>query len=474
MTLRRVVFASFLFAAGVVSAQEAAASDPLATAIIKTRSDIGEASDALTEVRGQVSGEREALAKSYQAVEADVRRMRGETRRRDALRLGGEREIDDLQVEVAALQEECRFVFALLTEYRRSLGARNGPAEMQFLDVALAEIDEALRDDDFSGLPQATGRILELADTWNNGKQTGLVFEGEALDEAGTAYRGACAVVGPVTYFMADGGGAAGMLVTRVGSHLPGIHARRTTDDTAAMSALMAGTESVVTVDVSSGAALKIAAARTPFIERLRQGGVVMIPLVLVGLAAVILSILKIVQLGSVRTNAQETAEQIARLVREGSMARAHEAARGPGAPLSDVLAAAIEHCGASRAHLEEILHERIQNSVSWLERHLGLLAVLGGIAPLLGLLGTVTGMIHTFQLVTIFGTGDAKLLSGGISEALVTTQFGLTIAIPVLLVHAFLVRRVRSILAGLEDAAIELINGLRKDGGSAPAGGQG
>jgi biopolymer transport protein ExbB len=100
--------------------------------------------------------------------------------------------------------------------------------------------------------------------------------------------------------------------------------------------------------------------------------------------------------------------------------------------------------------------------TVPKLERHLGTLAVFGGIAPLLGLLGTVTGMIHTFQLVTVFGSGDAKLLSGGISEALITTEFGLAIAIPVLLIHAFFARRVRNMISHLEQTAVMMINALK------------
>jgi biopolymer transport protein ExbB len=96
------------------------------------------------------------------------------------------------------------------------------------------------------------------------------------------------------------------------------------------------------------------------------------------------------------------------------------------------------------------------------LERHLGTLAVLGGVAPLLGLLGTVTGMIHTFRLVTIFGAGNPRLLSGGIAEALVTTEFGLIIAIPVLLLHAYFSRRVRTITAALEHTLAGFVNSLK------------
>jgi biopolymer transport protein ExbB len=114
-------------------------------------------------------------------------------------------------------------------------------------------------------------------------------------------------------------------------------------------------------------------------------------------------------------------------------------------------------------------MHERALATIPTLDRHLGMLAVLGGVAPLLGLLGTVTGMIHTFELVTIFGTGDAKLLSGGITEALVTTETGLIIAVPVLLVHAYLSRRVRGIVTSLEQTVVGFMNRMHRQeaGGS-------
>src|SRR5690606_17594471 len=119
-----------------------------------------------------------------------------------------------------------------------------------------------------------------------------------------------------------------------------------------------------------------------------------------------------------------------------------------------------------SREHLEEIMHEHVLAVVPRLERSLGTLAVFGGVAPLLGLLGTVTGMISTFQLVTLFGSGNAKTLSGGISEALVTTQVGLVIAIPVLLAHAFLARKAKSMLGELEQVAVSLVNVVKSDPG--------
>jgi biopolymer transport protein ExbB len=79
----------------------------------------------------------------------------------------------------------------------------------------------------------------------------------------------------------------------------------------------------------------------------------------------------------------------------------------------------------------------------------------------MLGLLGTVTGMINTFKMITVFGSGDPKLLSTGISEALITTEYGLIIAVPTLLVHAVLSRKVRGVIASMERNAVGFINGL-------------
>ncbi|MEM1297165.1 MAG: MotA/TolQ/ExbB proton channel family protein, partial [Verrucomicrobiota bacterium] len=82
--------------------------------------------------------------------------------------------------------------------------------------------------------------------------------------------------------------------------------------------------------------------------------------------------------------------------------------------------------------------------------------------APLLGLLGTVTGMIHTFKLINVFGTGDARSLASGISEALVTTEFGLIVAIPALILHAVLFRKIKGITGSIEMASLAFMNGLK------------
>jgi biopolymer transport protein ExbB len=107
------------------------------------------------------------------------------------------------------------------------------------------------------------------------------------------------------------------------------------------------------------------------------------------------------------------------------------------------------------------MLFERILRVRPRLERFLPFLAITAAAAPLLGLLGTVIGMIKTFQLITIFGTGDAKSLSSGISEALVTTALGLCVAIPTLILHGALSRMARHKVGLLEQISVAFVNGV-------------
>ena len=289
----------------------------------------------------------------------------------------------------------------------------------------------------------------------------GSLFEGVALDADGIERPGRFAALGPAAYFAADGEGPAGLAATQFGAAQPGIYDRFPAAVAPAVRALAAGKAARVPVDVTGGDAIQVAKARTTLLRHLRKGGFVMIPLLAVALAAVVLAIWKTVELGCVQIEPGSQLHAAIEAARRDDAAAAREAAANVRPPLRSLVEEAIEHRHSGRDHLEEILYEHVLAALPRLERHLGTLAVLGGIAPLLGLLGTVTGMIHTFQLVTIFGSGDAKLLSGGISEALITTETGLAIAIPVLLAHAFLARRARGLLGALERAATGIVNRL-------------
>jgi biopolymer transport protein ExbB len=112
---------------------------------------------------------------------------------------------------------------------------------------------------------------------------------------------------------------------------------------------------------------------------------------------------------------------------------------------------------------VENVLQEAILGEIPAIERFLSTLGMLAAIAPLMGLLGTVTGMINTFHVITLYGTGDPRMMSGGISEALVTTMLGLCVAIPIMLAHTLLSRRVETQISRMEEKSVAFVNMIFK-----------
>ena len=196
-------------------------------------------------------------------------------------------------------------------------------------------------------------------------------------------------------------------------------------------------------VDPTRGAMLDLLLQMPSLGERINQGGLVGYLIILLGLFGVGLAGERIVRLSL-----------IARTVK----AEMASGAFGANSPLARIAEAYKGHQKGGTDALELTLDDAILKEMPPLERHLPLLKVLAGVAPLLGLLGTVTGMILTFQAITLFGTGDPKLMAGGISQALITTVLGLVVAIPILLLHAVAATRSREIVQILEEQAAGLL----------------
>ncbi|NCC52598.1 MAG: MotA/TolQ/ExbB proton channel family protein [Spartobacteria bacterium] len=448
-------------------AENATNSNPaLPTVLLEVKQDIEKDTEALNRLREELDAQRTPLAEQLDRLRRQVAEQRSEAERIQRLRRQGEDDRAALQQEVAALEDENRFLLSVFSEYARAMETRVGTAESARLSERLRAIDALLvEDDSFAQLPQGVDALLRLSAQWNHDRLGGMLIDGTALDLDGREHTGRFAVFGPVAYFAAETGSLAGLPFTKFGSLQPCIYVPPEADRRRAIAGLAQGREAQVPVDVTRGDALRITEARTTFIEHIRKGGFVIVPLLAVGGLALILIVWKTVELCRIRVRGGEALRPIMDLARGGDVDGATRLAAGLREPLASLVNEAIIYRNASREHLEEIMHEHVLASQPRMERHLGTLAVLGGIAPLLGLLGTVTGMIHTFQMVTLFGTGDAKLLSGGISEALVTTEFGLVIAIPVLLAHAFLARRARGILSTLEQTALGMVNELKVRG---------
>ena len=460
LPLTRIIAA--LVCLGLAPCSVRAVTNDMDTAVLQTQQEIKTALAEINALRATIEKQRDPLTKTHHALNTTVRKKRQTLERMlDAKRYGAEQR-RALDASVAQLEGECRFALTALSEYRRGLETRVATAALQHYRPLLQSWDSDLgASDDVVRLPAAASSLLPAAVIWNRERIGGQRIAGTALNQSGIEEPGSFLLVGPLCYF-ANTNGVGGISQTRFGSLSPTTFADHTPQDQAAIAALLAGDTTRVPVDVSEGDALSIVAAGDSFAVHVRKGGFVMVPLLIIGIFSMCLTLWKCFELRGMRLASAESLVEVIRHLNAEDADQAAQAARALRRPLSTLIEEAIPYRHAPREHLEEILHERILAMVPRLERHLGTLAVFGGVAPLLGLLGTVTGMIHTFDLVTIFGTGEARLLSGGISEALITTKFGLAIAIPVLLVHAFLARRVRTIVGALETAAVRFVNALK------------
>ena len=201
------------------------------------------------------------------------------------------------------------------------------------------------------------------------------------------------------------------------------------------------------------------------------SGGIIAYVIVILGAVAAILVILRGVSLYRTSANDGSFLEEVVSHVRQKDFDSALIATENPKGALSRIIASTVRGLAHEPARVDDVMAESFLNEQPPIERFRSAITVLAAVAPLLGLLGTVTGMISTFDVITEYGTGDPKLLSGGISEALVTTELGLIVAIPTLLIGNLLTGWADRIVARLEVSALRVVNtALGFDGSSGPA----
>ncbi len=288
----------------------------------------------------------------------------------------------------------------------------------------------------------------------------GYTFEGNALAPSGEIEAGTFAVFGPTVFFASEQSDLAGITFNKLNAAEAAIAVPGATYGEG-IRKLVESDNGEIPADPTMGKALKIEEGSDSVFEHLAKGGSVGVVIISLGIVCLLLAAFKAYEVTSFRTPVPEDVQNVIATIESGDLAKARAAASGiPGAG-GALLVKGVEHADQKRGTLEEILYEKILVVRPRLERFLPFIALTAAAAPLLGLLGTVTGMIKTFNLITIFGTGDAKSLSSGISEALVTTELGLIVAIPALIIHGLLSRMARQKIGDMEQTAVGFINGV-------------
>ncbi|MEH6549705.1 MAG: MotA/TolQ/ExbB proton channel family protein [Pseudomonadales bacterium] len=198
--------------------------------------------------------------------------------------------------------------------------------------------------------------------------------------------------------------------------------------------------------------------------EILKSGGWLMIPILFSSVLALTICIERLWTLKPEKIAPPHLLAQVWTLLKNNQLDSQRIREIKQGSPLGRILASGLGNARHGRDIMKESIEETASHVVHDMERYLDILGTIAVISPLMGLLGTVIGMIKVFSEIMVQGTGNAGALAGGISQALITTAAGLCIAIPAVIMHRYFLRRVDTIVIDMEQETIKLVDALHGD----------
>lgn len=428
----------------------------------EAKTDLKEAIASLAKLREQIETEKIPLARRVSILESKARKLRGELEHYLRLRDNREASLLQLEKEVKESEADLDYSINLFSDYISSWHHGNPPAEQELWSPQLSPLllepqKKATRVESLDSFFRATLLSIEAI----NFSAGGISFSGDAIvPPEGTREDGIFWSMGP-TIFFSGINGSAGFLersfasIQRQNLSLSSqsvltseparlIPASSSTSDliNQAMQRKSSNQEVVILpMDPTLGKALVMEKGELSVLEELQKGGIWIYPILFFAVLSFIIAVVKAFQIIKVKLP-----KEVASL--EGNYSGPFELLRKT----------SKGYQGKNPEILEEILYEAIIDMQVKLEKALPLIAVTAATAPLLGLLGTVTGMIDVFRQITNFANPENSELARGISEALVTTKFGLVTAIPSLIAHALLTRRLQGIISKMEGFSARLV----------------
>ena len=199
-------------------------------------------------------------------------------------------------------------------------------------------------------------------------------------------------------------------------------------------------------------------------LELLSKGGFLVIPIVLCSIVALAIFLERIISFARMKSRGGTLAQTVSDLITTDKVPEAEALSRENDSPMGRMLTQAMEMKDRDRETLETVIVNAIEGEVRTLSSRLQTLATIGNIAPLLGLLGTVVGMIKAFMIIQeMGGKVNAAVLAGGIWEAMLTTALGLSVALPTMVAHSYLVARIDTYEARLQNGAVTFLKAITK-----------
>ncbi len=270
------------------------------------------------------------------------------------------------------------------------------------------------------------------------------VFTGSGRRVTGTGI-----FLGPLVFLSGEGDGATGV-VDLSDPDLPRV-VPSPPDEVRRIQETLASRGGILPIDPTGGAALALRRSEPGLMGEITRGGIWIYPILFAAAVALVVAIVKWMSISRVRRSARRGRADFAKCSGDDAQAAFRSLKKRQAPLLIPFWETLFAHRSSDSESRDDLIHARLIEIRLRLTRGLAALSVIAATTPLLGLLGTVTGMISTFRRITLFGAGDPQSLSGGISEALLTTKFGLVVAIPTFLVYAFLSRRAQGTITELD-----------------------
>lgn len=431
-------------------------------------SDLADSNKRYSEQASFIQTQKLKISRKLLKLESENQNLRDQSgfalRQRDSQTMS----IEKLEYEVENLEQVVSYIENLLRDYASSFNKELPVGERKRFEAQLKPLlsfqpsgnwsDKIENlESGFMFLESSVRRSFELLG--------GYQYEGEAILENGLLSLGRFSQIGPFSSFTATKTQDAGIIdlsdYQRARLIMPDNWMK-----VSELSELDSKQKGWLYLDPTLFDAVEISKIKRNWLDEVRKGGIWIYPILFFASVSFLVALFKSVQVYSVRRPQTQEIENIILHLRkqkeEGQTATYKLHCPGP---IGDSLRVLLENATENKELLEEMLYERILEAQSNLEKYLPLIAITMATAPLLGLLGTVTGMIETFRQIMLFGSSDMGNLAGGISEALVTTKYGLISAIPALIIHSLLSRKIQGILSEMEKTGSAILNSVQITG---------
>ena len=415
--------------------------------------------------REQISHDRATLTKAMAALQQQLQQLQQKAQHLDKQNRDLAAQDQQLSSQLAAADSMVREAVGVIRLNAKDVAALvrdNLQSAVAHPDLSLLE--QIAGQTHFPGMTDIR-KLVELIFTQLQSSGEVALTQAGIVDRSGHEAQGQVLTIGPFTAIYEHDGEVGFLNYSAAGGNLYALSRLPSGRQQRQIRDYLQGKSAAVPVDVARGAALQQLTHKLSLWQQIQRGGLLVWPILAILFIGIVLSGERMLFLVRKRCNGDILIRQLDELAAKRDWPACQNLCTPfMNKPVARVLQAGLNSHKASREDMEDVLQEAILKEIPPLERFLATLGMLAAIAPLLGLLGTVTGMIDTFQIMTQFGTGDPRMMSGGISVALVTTMLGLSVAIPIMLAHTLLGRAVDNSIAQLEEKAVALVNIMQKN----------